>query len=388
MVTRWGVAGASRHGFVGCALWLATLLGACAIDTAGSGTGTHNTDDAIGQRGERVPHHAPGATPGQGPESLQPQPGEVANGNEQPGTVDGLPVPDPSEVTDEDGVTAENPRAPNEEHPPPETVIATQPVDPQTGETFGGHGPNPFAGAANGTAHWLAPGLGPDSAHDCAPLPDESWLVQPAATELRCFYGEQDPTVPAVMLESVVDTSRQLQVLHLRLTFNPNFVDHTWGENAVQWQLPRSLDDLQDEAEVHLELLDGRGERTVDLKAKYLAEDDELPSGYGEGSLKTRSHGKGAPKHSVLAATTSLLRNINACGLSDYGQHSPATDNNLSSSPHAPHWDYRVAYEWWVDTEVFRDRGFGGVRFKQVRFVPNKNGQHDGLVPVEQPCPN
>jgi hypothetical protein len=123
----------------------------------------------------------------------------------------------------------------------------------------------------------------------------------------------------------------------------------------------------------------------LQFRLDYISESAEAASGYaslgvdgGEGTLIV-----GEPEW-ILASTTSLDRNLNACGLAAFTDSSPATDAAYTPDPSASDWDYRVAYEVWVATEAFGFAGFGSALIENVHASPSKA---DGNTVEVQPAP-
>jgi hypothetical protein len=140
-----------------------------------------------------------------------------------------------------------------------------------------------------------------------------------------------------------------------------------------------------DHAEIKL-FADG-GALSLHFKLDYISESDAAPSGYaslgvsgGEGKLLV-----GDPAW-ILAATTSLDRNLNACGLGDFIESSPATDDAYTPNPDASEWDYRVVYEVWVAPEAFGSSGFGTASIAFVHASPSKTA-NDSETVTPGPCP-
>src|SRR5678815_328106 len=109
----------------------------------------------------------------------------------------------------------------------------------------------------------------------------------------------------------------------------------------------------------------------------------DYPCGYaslgatgGDGSVTL-----GDPSY-ILAATTSLTRNLNGCGYctsdacapsTSCTLDSPTTDANYTPNPLTPNWDYRQLYEVWIDADAFGTAGFGQAYMTYVHASPNKS---------------
>src|SRR6185369_9498689 len=86
----------------------------------------------------------------------------------------------------------------------------------------------------------LFPGSGLSDAGD--PLPNgkvcDAVAGQPSPLPKavrQCFFSAADSKNPAATLEQVLECSEGKDAIHLRLTFDPSFVDNTYGENAIGW---------------------------------------------------------------------------------------------------------------------------------------------------------
>jgi hypothetical protein len=148
-----------------------------------------------------------------------------------------------------------------------------------------------------------------------------------------------------------------------------------------------TFNDLVGSDHAEIELLDGDGEVVVHFQLDYISESATALSGYaslgvsgGEGKLIL-----GEPEW-ILATATSIDRNLNACGLGDFLESSPATDESYTPNLAASDWDYRVAYEIWVSTDAFAGAGFGSALIENVHASPSKaDGDTADVLPA--PCP-
>ena len=123
------------------------------------------------------------------------------------------------------------------------------------------------------------------------------------------------------------------------------------------------------------------------FRIDYLSASGAVASGFaslgvsgGEGQLIS-----GDPAH-VLASTTSLDRNLNACGLGSFTEDSPETDALYTPNPGASDWDYRVSYEIWIATAAFGTSGFGSALIDNVHASPSK-APGDTVTVLPAPCP-
>src|SRR5205814_3420874 len=167
-------------------------------------------------------------------------------------------------------------------------------------------------------------------------------------------------SLPAGTIEYLEETTNGKTYYRFRVTFNPGFVDNTYGTSSVGWMMPRGhwWKDLVKSDHAELQLFDGNGTLVLQFKLDYITQDPSRPCGFGTLGI----HGgdgaivSGNPAY-VLAAASSLDRNLNACGYcmspacpgGDCRVNSPTTDLNYTTNPQAPNWDFRVVYEAWID---------------------------------------
>jgi hypothetical protein len=237
----------------------------------------------------------------------------------------------------------------------------------------------------------LVAGMGPETAEQCAPasaaLPGQS----PNPNVIRnCFVNTVDNT-PQATIERVLESINDKSYVHVRLTFNPYFVDNSYGTNAIGWTNSKSgkhnFTDLVGSDHAELLFTDKNNTVVLHLKLDYISATASQVSGYGslgvtggEGSV---IEGKASD---VLKVTTSLTRNLNFCGYKDYIVNSPATDLLYTPNPATPNWDYRVVYEMWVASSAFGSTGLGNIYVEYVHASPSKLGTNT-LTVDEKPCP-
>jgi hypothetical protein len=214
-------------------------------------------------------------------------------------------------------------------------------------------------------------------------------------------------------------------MIHLRVTFDPSFVDNTYGENACcGWEadgatatdpppmMPapmggmapapmggmqpgkmkpgkkggHTFNDLVGSDHVELLLTDGTGNTVMDFDVDYVTADAGSACGYrtlgvtgGEGKMV-----KGNVS-AVLGASTSIDRDLNGCGYC-YTTDSPLTDENYTPNAATPNWDYRVVYEVWLDLDAFGSAGFGQAYITNVHASPSKL-ENNTVEVTPTPCP-
>lgn len=216
-----------------------------------------------------------------------------------------------------------------------------------------------------------------------------------------CYYTDSDQTTPMAFVERVVEIAENEELVHVRLTLNPAFVDNTYGATAVGWggdaqpgdgpkpKGPKGhkFKDLVGSDRAQFQLTNGRGELVLDFFVDYLSVDETKPSGYGSlGVLGGDGKMLLGDASAVVAATTSLDRDLNACGYSTYVVDSPETDEAYTPNPETPGWDYRVVYDVWVSASAFGAAGFGDATISYVHASPSKYPS-DTVTVTPGPCP-
>jgi hypothetical protein len=262
---------------------------------------------------------------------------------------------------------------------------------------IGTPGPGASSAAIQAGIVGLFPGGGTSGA--AAPLAnghlcDAANTSPPGVSVVRteCFYGSNAPASPMAMLEQVLECAQDktTNMVHVRLTLSPAFVDNTYGrESSVGWPHKRGhrFSDLVKSDHAEIALYDGAGQNMLQFKLDYFSVDPSQPSGYG--SLGVRG-GDGAVSIGSAAAildwNTSLGRNFNQRGYSNYTVDSPATDANYTPNAAAPGWDYRVVYEAWIDANLFGAAEFGTARISYIHASPAKGGG-DTIEVTPGTCP-
>lgn len=268
-----------------------------------------------------------------------------------------------------------------------------------------GPGPSPvtFSGGGTAGAAPLAPGCTPASALEC---PTVSGTCATSATShptdvvtgVLCTYGGPFTIAsgkPAATVEYLHETAGGQDYYRIRITFDPSFVDNTYGTSAIGWGTKgHTWKDLLGSDHAELELFDNNHVMVMQVKLDYIGVDAAQTCGYaslgvggGDGKMLI-----GDPTW-VLGSTSSLARNLEGCGYctvpacgGDCRVNSPSTDEKWSTNPAAPGWDYRVRYETWIDAAAFGASGFGGVNISYVHASPSKE-ENNTITVVPGPCP-
>ena len=261
-----------------------------------------------------------------------------------------------------------------------------------------------FPGAGTTAGDPLRPGIGPGTARDCAGgTPVITRPTQVITQTTQCFYGVTITTTstPSATIEQITEVLAGKNVVHLRITFDPGFVDNTYGANAIGWnkgtladggKMPpkpgrgHTFKDLVGSDHVELKLFDAAGQIALHFKLDYISEDPSRPCGYGNLGV-TGGEGKMlvGSASSILASASSLDRDLNGCGYC-YTVDSPATDASYTPNPATPRWDYRVVYEVWIDAAAFGPTGPGDTLLENVHASPAK-GDSDTVTVKKGTCP-
>ncbi|HEX3596338.1 MAG TPA: hypothetical protein VHU80_14610 [Polyangiaceae bacterium] len=279
----------------------------------------------------------------------------------------------------------------------------------------------------------LQPGIAADTAGQCSMPPPMGMTNSAVKVTTACVYGDTNDTgVPAATIEEITEVVDDKSVIHVRITFDPAFVDNSYGQNAIGWgsttamapatapmmqagamgakqaamgampggamgapkMMPmggpghggHKFDDLVGSDHVEVKFTDKTGELKLHVAVDYISQDSTRPCGYGTLGV-TGGEGKvfvGAASD-VLAVATSLDRDLNGCGYC-LTTDSPATDTSYTPNSTYPKWDYRVVYELWIDASTFGTAGFGGAALDFVHASPSKLGQ-DTVDVTPRPCP-
>jgi hypothetical protein len=259
-------------------------------------------------------------------------------------------------------------------------------------------------GGAQGSAP-LAPGCTPASAGECPSANGAcatSATANPTGVTMGsiCFYGPITTTTtttsstPAATIEYLQETAGGQSYYRFRITFDPQFVDNTYGANAIGWvQRGHTFKDLVGSDHAELSLFDGTPALVSMFDIDYITANAASSCSYGALGV-SGGEGKmllGDPKL-VLASTSSLDRNLNGCGYcknaacgGDCTIDSPLTDAKYTPNTAAPNWDFRVVYEVWIDAAVFGGKGFGGASISFVHASPSKASTNTVTV-TPKPC--
>ena len=196
------------------------------------------------------------------------------------------------------------------------------------GQVSGGGLVSRFPGHGTTGAAPLLVGAGPSTARQCTgdPAPAATRTTQVQSQSTQCFYGSTKTTssTPDATIEQIIEVVDGKKVVHLRVTFDPGFVDNTYGANAIGWGgsdagaaapmgapmkgnadagkpgmpgMPamaagkpgkggHTFDDLVGSDHVELKLFDTANQLTLDFKVDYISADSSSPCGYSTLGVK------------------------------------------------------------------------------------------------------
>lgn len=168
--------------------------------------------------------------------------------------------------------------------------------------------------------------------------------------------------------------------VRFRTTLSKNYVDNTYGVNAIGWGSGHTFNNLTDSDAITMAVYDAANVKKLEFKLDYLSASGAVPSGYkslgvsgGDGSMILGN------ASDILSATTSLDENFNTHNYV-LTTDSPETDNNYASDPIYPNWIYDVWYDVEIKLSAIGAGGFGRVAVTTVHASPAKIGATDEPV--------
>ncbi|MBI4814891.1 MAG: hypothetical protein HY791_01455 [Deltaproteobacteria bacterium] len=206
----------------------------------------------------------------------------------------------------------------------------------------------------------------------------------------QCFWGKTagGQTVPLSRIVREIVATDLGTVVRVSVVFNREFVDNTYGANAIGWTNRRhAFKDLVGSDHVELSLSDARGDEKFRSKLDYISTSRDWNSGYGnlgvtggDGKLLLGDAGD------VVSTGSSLADNINVHGYA-LTTDSPATDAQYTPNPEYPEWNFWVEYRVSVKTSAFGSAGFGRASMQFVHASPSKFEKANTVEVFPGDCP-
>lgn len=255
----------------------------------------------------------------------------------------------------------------------------------------------PFNGAgASGQNNLITTGISPDSCDTTAAFNGVT-VTSIGVDIITCYYSASvSATVPLAFVQQDEETIGSKDLVHVRLTMNPGFVDNTYGTTAIGWSggdagtmgpkaMGHTFWDLVDSDHCEIDFKDSTGSLVLSFNLDYISADTNALSGFttlgvsgGDGNMLV------GDASSVVYYGSSLSRDLNACGYGSYTTNSPATDSTYTANPATPNWDYDVVYDVWVLRSALPSSGWS-VSIPYVHASPSKLAST--YTVVSAPCP-
>ena len=212
---------------------------------------------------------------------------------------------------------------------------------------------------------------------------DEVYTVSPDA-QVVC-YNDTNGTLFGKLATFYQPSGSSGNSVSMVLAIDKDFVDNTYGANAVNWPSGHTYDNLVGSDHAQFLGYDANGALVLDIKVDYISAASGTPSGYdslgvtgGEGRVNL-----GNAAH-ILQWATSEDYDLNNTGYCSGGNcsgggtnllvDSPATDEFYTPNPTYPNWIYDVIYEIEIRKTAFGSAGFGSLEVPYIHASPSKLG--------------
>lgn len=173
--------------------------------------------------------------------------------------------------------------------------------------------------------------------------------------------------------------------VYMTLAIDKDFVDNTYGANAVNWPSGHTFGNLTGSDHAQFYGYDANDNLVLNFKLDYLTSKSGTPSGYdslgvsgGDGGISVGSAAN------IQQWGTSLAYSLNNLGYCTGGNcavlgtnltvDSPATDGFYTPNPIYPDWIFDVIYEVKINTAAFGAAGFGSMDIPYIHASPSKVG--------------
>ena len=209
---------------------------------------------------------------------------------------------------------------------------------------------------------------------------DDIYKISPDATEVCYTSGGVLFGKLATFYQAGGDA------VYVVLAIDKDFVDNTYGVNAVGWPSGHTFSQLVGSDHAQFLGYDASDTKVLDFKLDYITAKSGTPSGYaslgvsgGDGKMNL-----GSAAH-ILQWGTSLEYSLNSTGYCSGGNcsglgtnllvDSPATDEFYTPNPTYPDWVFDVIYEVKIDSAAFVG-GFGAMEIPYIHASPSKIGEN------------
>jgi len=157
----------------------------------------------------------------------------------------------------------------------------------------------------------------------------------------------------------------------IKTTFSKSFVDNTYGDNAMGWELEdgHTFRELWHSDHVRIAFVDLDNNTFFDAKVDFFDEDTMSTGGVTSDNGEVYIGDAG----DVNSVRTSLSENFNTLGCNSYTEHSPLTDEDYTPPAACPGWDYNVWYEITLHPDAF-PAGFSYPVIETIHASPSKLG--------------
>jgi fructose-1,6-bisphosphatase I len=219
---------------------------------------------------------------------------------------------------------------------------------------------------------------------------DDVYRISPDATEV-CYVA--NGVLFGKLATFYQSTSN---AVYMVLAIDKDFVDNTYGANAIGWPSGHSFSQLVGSDHAQFLGFNGNDTQVLNFKIDYISASSGTPSGYrslglgGDGGLS-----QGSAAH-ILEWGTSLEYSLNELGYCSGGNcsglgtdlkvDSPATDALYTPNPTYPDWIFDVIYEVKIDIAAFGAAGFGGMDVPYIHASPSKVGTNT-IIAEPGVCP-
>jgi hypothetical protein len=206
---------------------------------------------------------------------------------------------------------------------------------------------------------------------------------------LECVVTPAETDIPPFIGAVHTFTNNPDGSITMRTTLSKQFVDNTYGVNAIGWgSKGHKFTNLVGSDKIQIALFDTNDIKQLEFKLDYITASDGAPGGYesrgvsgGDGKMLLGSD------TNIVSADSSLAKNFRDGMV--LTENSPPTDD--SYTPPAPpyaNWIFEVWYEVTFKTDLFGGQsGFGYPRLTDFHASPSKTGNHseDCVYPDEPP---